>query len=496
MGRASLDNHKWISVPFLAVSVSFFSAYSFLVFTVYEYHDTFYRFSYEKAPCIDRPQTAAMWGYGRPLSAIYNCFIVQNNINTIADSSKVRFIAFTMLVLLLILIHKFLVDIVKLPSIQIHIVLVCGGLYGIQEAIFWTTASFIILGLLSAVLGLFFLMYLTSKFASYMMATGFLLISMLLYQFSATIYISLVLLLLLNKDTSSVNLINFHKRHMKFFYPFIFSSIAYLLTIYQLQNLGIWPKNFDAGERSFAISPVGDFVDSYLDHLFYALHLFGPWVPLDIVVIIVFLSLLLAGCTLRIIAQFVVFTLLGILVIDLPLIVSTQQTMLFRVEIPAQVFVIIFFFGTITFKSIVHFNKIKLIGMIFAIMTVFSLILTYRNVVLPLRNEFQSVTNHFEKNRDKLGLNPCSTLAQVKPKTIWPLGRDLPLVTDEYGSYTLNFWQDLPWFFQAVKKSSEPVFTGKVVTPQNVVKLVESGKENECSYTFDLDRILRTINGN
>jgi hypothetical protein len=170
--------------------------------------------------------------------------------------------------------------------------------------------------------------------------------------------------------------------------------------------------------------------------------------------------------------------------------------MLFRVEIPAQVFVIIFFFGTITFKSIVHFNKIKLIGMIFAIMTVFSLILTYRNVVLPLRNEFQSVTNHFEKNRDKLGLNPCSTLAQVKPKTIWPLGRDLPLVTDEYGSYTLNFWQDLPWFFQAVKKSSEPVFTGKVVTPQNVVKLVESGKENECSYTFDLDRILRTINGN
>jgi hypothetical protein len=496
VSRTRLKNYRRLSFPLFAFSAILVVAYFYFIFTVYEYHDTFYRFSYEEARCMDRPQTAAMVGYGRPLSAIFNCFVVQNNIETVSDSSKVRFISFVMLVLLLILIYKFLINFANFPSHHILIVFVCAGVYGIQEAIFWTTASFIILGLIFAILGLFLTIYSSSNFASRTLATIFLLTSMLLYQFSSTIYISLALILLLNKSSSADKLIQIHKGHMRFVYPFFLSSVAYLLTIYQLQKLEIWPKNFEAGERSFAFSPVATYFDSYLNHLFYALHLFGPWVPLHVVLILIFLSLFLAGCTFRIVLRFVFLVLLGILIIDLPLIVSTQQTMLFRVEIPAQIFIILLFFGTITSKRSAHINRMKLIGLGFSILTIFSLVLTYKNVVLPLRNEFQLVTNEFEKHRKVLGLNPCSTLAQVNPKTIWPLGRDMPLVTDEYGSYTLNFWQDVPWFFQAVKKSLDPAFAKEDVVLQNLVKLVEVGEVNECSFVFDLDKILGNMNGN
>jgi hypothetical protein len=84
-------------VALLATSILLFAVYSPTLLSVYDYHDSFYRYHDGPRPCRAHPQWLFMLIIGRPIYNFASCFLTEGLIATPSDGYKLRIVGIGML---------------------------------------------------------------------------------------------------------------------------------------------------------------------------------------------------------------------------------------------------------------------------------------------------------------------------------------------------------------------------------------------------------------
>jgi hypothetical protein len=450
------------------------------IFLKYDFHDSFHWYLDGKEPCLMEPQTFPYFMFGRPIGAVWNCLIVQGTHSTIASGGITRAVTTLLLCLLLLLID------LKLRKSSLNwkqrttiLVAICG-VYGVQETIFWTTTSFVMLALILAAIADY--VYHSKIRCRRVLAFILLVMSLSTYQFQAALF--LIFQYLAWKESFGRNT----RVYLASVAFYISACIAYLLGVkFYLsifKSLGIG-NTFDTGERSITFKAVFEWPKSLFNHLYFDLNIFGPFIPIWVIFLIVILAIALPLKMPRIksisVRNLVAVCATGLL-ISTPIVVSRDETLFFRTDIVLQLFLIIVFVMSIGSRAVTSMLVITVI------ISSFSVILTFINVGLNLNHEYKSL------HKIDFQTTPlCVTAASVKPKLFTPLGMNLPRAyVDEWGTYTTNYDFDLvPLLVAIYREKRTPINYGNSAPNILISSLNTKAELSQCSEILSLDGLIQ-----
>jgi hypothetical protein len=361
-----------------------------------------------------------------------------------------------------------------------------ASVYGVQETIFWATASFILVALALAVIADFAF---NSNVKFRRLLTGILLVtSMSTYQFQAGIFLVFQYLIWRNQNLKN------NRKFAEAIGLFVISSTFYLIFIKIFLILVVkirpWIENFYYGERSISISDPSRWLPSLANHLLFDLHLFGPFIPIWLILtILTFLKLINIDSkrvdrdSIRdlLVAATIVLIILGPIILTN----SSDQTLLFRTDIPVQVFFIFLVINSFSKK------RLKIVTVLFSTIPIVSILLTTNNVSVNLHNEFRQLMKiEFETT---VSSPICVKPSNIKPKLFTPFGMDLPRSKpDEWGMYTSNFPSDLPGLINGIYNQQRGIDSSMGPLISVLVPGVNTPEELEaCNQKLDLNDILK-----
>ena len=431
--------------------------YLLLLTSKFDYHDNLYRYTAATLKCGTDFSTSWLISIGRPLAPIWHCGILLRLTNGIASTYQVRLLVILSIFIFLYLLDKSIGDIFKIQRIRGIFILLSATTFGVMESTWFLTSS---LSIVSMIITLF-AFQISDYYEKRRVLQIFLLyVSLNIYQFGTPLFVTLVALRVF---TDIVNKIEFQTRLRKYgsqIVSYVVANLLYFCTQYiLLSNFRNWNCNTCfPGERSITISPLVKWPSNFLRHSEYAFHVFGPFINPIIFVIPFLLIIFTSFRPYKCLKDF--RTLSGICVgfwsLSLaPLALSNARESFFRTLIPQQIFLYGVILLIITNKN--NFRR-GIATVLLAIMALANTATTYINIVNPIITEVSNL-----QRIDFTDLPPCVIQPEPGVRIRVKVWMRLPKVSsDEWGSISSNFEQDVLPLLRAIKQMKEGKSVGEV----------------------------------
>lgn len=456
---------------FLTTILILFVVYAYQIFTRFDYHDNFYRYSYGQIDCAVQPQTAHLFSLGRFGGLLWNCYFNQGLTLGIAFTFIVRLFSFLLLLYFLHLVWSELDNCSIHPFSRIVALFMIASIYGVQEAIFFITTSAVLPALIIASWAY---IYLRKHEKSTFIPLLLLAIAFTFYQFAPAVFLAMHFAQYLSK-----------KESLNLRYPYIFlgASVLYFIVTKLILTLFICSA-CSPGERAVEVSNPISWLNKLENHSYFATHFFGPflsnWIFIGITLFILALS-----TTNRVIRidNIIVFIFYYCLIVG-PLVISPGENTFFRTYIPQQILIVILIVYIINACSIAIR---RFFGALLILMSATSVVLTNVNVITPLKREVSQLINYDFSKYD------CVRVATNKPQIQYSFFSNIVnYKTDEWGSLTSNNWQDVRWLLSAISQHKLQLspFSNKAL---NITVLDEDNykeKSLKCQKLLELDSII------